>query len=383
MKKTPTLKSRMIMAIVGLELGLVSVLAVVTYTTLTSGFKKLEVQIVSLNIKRATVSIDSIVSNYDKKVIDWAEWDDTYNFIKDLNNEYKVSNLVEETMLNLHVDEMLFFDESGVLKYATAPAGILAKEPTFPEDVEDFLIDNEKIISDLTANNISSGLVKTEDGIMMYSAHSITKSNGMGESVGTIVFARYIGPWLEEDMSNIIQLPVIRGMGSDHKANKANPITVDAKNKKVYGHFWLPVVNDTEEVVFQFEMNRDIWIEGLTDMNILLLSSGLTTLILGIVSYFILHKAIISDLLKLGSEITEITKKSGAGLTQKQGVNFEIDQMRENVNLLLSVIDKSKKETESKAGDFDKINKLMVGRELKMIELKNEIEDLKKEKKDA
>jgi sensor domain CHASE-containing protein len=380
MKKPWSLKARANLVSVGMVFGMIIVLSIIIYSFMSAGFENLELNFAKKNTLRSTESFKSIVLNFDKKIIDWAEWDDTYKFIKDLNKEYILSNLGETTMNNLQVDEILFFDELGNIRYATAPAEVLLDEPTFPEDVENLLIDNEIITNELSSQNKSSGLIKTEDGILMYSAHSITKSNGTGDPIGTLVFARYIGPWLAEEMSNIIQLPVVLDTNPIHGANDKNTIIVDAKNKKIYGHFLLSIVNDTNKVALQFEMNRDIWLEGMKSMTYLLLAAGVVAIAMGTVNYLVLYKIILKDLLKFKNEVSGIAKMSGEGVTTKQGLNLEIDDLRENVNSLLNIINESKKTTENKVNELDKMNKLMIGRELKMIELKKRIQELEKVK---
>jgi sensor domain CHASE-containing protein len=380
MKKPWSLKARANLVSVGMVFGMIIVLSIIIYSFMSAGFENLELNFAKKNTLRSTESFKSIVLNFDKKIIDWAEWDDTYKFIKDLNKEYILSNLGETTMNNLQVDEILFFDELGNIRYATAPAEVLLDEPTFPEDVENLLIDNEIITNELSSQNKSSGLIKTEDGILMYSAHSITKSNGTGDPIGTLVFARYIGSWLAEEMSNIIQLPVILDTNPIHGANDKNTIIVDAKNKKIYGHFLLSIVNDTNKVALQFEMNRDIWLEGMKSMTYLLLAAGVVAIAMGTVNYLVLYKIILKDLLKFKNEVSGIAKMSGEGVTTKQGLNLEIDDLRENVNSLLNIINESKKTTENKVNELDKMNKLMIGRELKMIELKKRIQELEKVK---
>jgi sensor domain CHASE-containing protein len=380
MKKPWSLKARANLVSVGMVFGMIIVLSIIIYSFMSAGFENLELNFAKKNTLRSTESFKSIVLNFDKKIIDWAEWDDTYKFIKDLNKEYILSNLGETTMNNLQVDEILFFDELGNIRYATAPAEVLLDEPTFPEDVENLLIDNEIITNELSSQNKSSGLIKTEDGILMYSAHSITKSNGTGDPIGTLVFARYIGSWLAEEMSNIIQLPVVLDTNPIHGANDKNTIIVDAKNKKIYGHFLLSIVNDTNKVALQFEMNRDIWLEGMKSMTYLLLAAGVVAIAMGTVNYLVLYKIILKDLLKFKNEVSGIAKMSGEGVTTKQGLNLEIDDLRENVNSLLNIINESKKTTENKVNELDKMNKLMIGRELKMIELKKRIQELEKVK---
>ncbi|MEQ8172251.1 MAG: CHASE4 domain-containing protein [Candidatus Eremiobacterota bacterium] len=39
---------------------------------------------------------------------DWAPWDDTYRFVKDLNKSYSEANLQNTTLVNLRVNIVIF-----------------------------------------------------------------------------------------------------------------------------------------------------------------------------------------------------------------------------------------------------------------------------------
>ena len=55
------------------------------------------------------------VSQLDQKASDWSNWDDTYAFVKDHNKKYVDSNLQNESLANLGIDYMLFFNSSNQL----------------------------------------------------------------------------------------------------------------------------------------------------------------------------------------------------------------------------------------------------------------------------
>lgn len=375
MKKTWPLKVRAIVVSVGLALVFLLALATLIFTVLSGGFKRLELELVDRNVRRLDGSYNYILKNFQKKQIDWAEWDDTYEFIADLNDDYKKSNLLSSSLGEIDIDEMLFYDETGVLKHATAASGIAEKEGDFPGDMENFLIDNKNIRDEMTANKVSGGLIKTDNGTMIYSGHLILKSNGEGPSRGFIVFGRYIGNWLEDEISDIIQLPVVLDDTDVHNSSETNPIVIT--DGKIYAYFWLPVIGDTKKLGLQLEMDRDVWIAGQKNMNYLMFAAGIFALACAFGNYLVLYKVVLKDLLKFRNEVAEITRRRGEGYITQFGSNLEIDELRGDINTLLKELNDSKAEIENKAGESEKMNKLMIGRELKMIQLKKEIEEAK------
>ena len=57
--------------------------------------------------------IENEKENLNSILMDWAYWDDTYNFINNRNPEYVKSNLNEESLENLSLNMMLFVNQSG------------------------------------------------------------------------------------------------------------------------------------------------------------------------------------------------------------------------------------------------------------------------------
>ena len=94
------------------------------------------------------------------------------------------------------------------------------------------------------------------------------------------------------------------------------------------------------------------------------------------ISYFVKPVEIINEIVK---------KVSGGDLSQRIDVksNDEFSDLAQNINKLVVNLEKNIKDVESKEGErtnqLEKVNNSMVGRELKMIELKKEILDLRRQ----
>ncbi|MEM2030942.1 MAG: CHASE4 domain-containing protein, partial [Archaeoglobaceae archaeon] len=50
--------------------------------------------------------------------IDWAFWDDTYEFIEDRNERYIASNLVERTFIDAKINMILFINKNGEVMFS-------------------------------------------------------------------------------------------------------------------------------------------------------------------------------------------------------------------------------------------------------------------------
>ena len=82
--------------VVGLTLlGLLVTAFVVSRGILSQGFADLEETETQANVQRALSALSVESSDVDTLVKDWAEWDDTYAFIEDSNDEYIDSNLID------------------------------------------------------------------------------------------------------------------------------------------------------------------------------------------------------------------------------------------------------------------------------------------------
>lgn len=370
MKKTISLKARTIIVSLGSSFILIFVLFGFIYVLISQGFKNLEITFSQKDVARAKESYNSIISNYEKKVIDWALWDDTYQFIDDLNETYIESNLVPSTLQNIQVDNMLFYGLDGRIKHAVDTTG------STPANMDDLLLSNTKIFDELKTKMASNGLVRISGSVFLYTGHAILTSDGEGDPRGYIFFCRRIGDWLPEDLSRLIQLPVTWDRVDIHNVTVDNPTVFETE--KIYAHIWLPIINDPESFRLQIEIQRNIWAQGVKSMTYLLTALIVVAIAGAFVNYYLFYVNIIRDILKFKSNVSELAQNEGRGEIQETGENLEIDSLRRDLNMLLKLMNEFRNQAENKARDLDSANRLMIGREVKMAEMKKNIFELRK-----
>jgi len=78
-------------------------------------FQKLETEEGEKNANRCVEAIEREIHHLNVLTHDWSAWDDTVEFVHDLNEEYIETNLVDSTFLYAHLNMICFYDLKGNL----------------------------------------------------------------------------------------------------------------------------------------------------------------------------------------------------------------------------------------------------------------------------
>lgn len=104
-------------------IGIMAVMLILTagmvylilHTVMQDKINILEDKYIIENVERTKKEIFKEIEVLDTIVMDWAVWDNSYQFMIDKNPEYIKANLSEDTLNNLKINIMLFIDNKGNL----------------------------------------------------------------------------------------------------------------------------------------------------------------------------------------------------------------------------------------------------------------------------
>lgn len=157
---------------------------------LLNSIRELEKQHTAEHMTRVYSGITYELNDLKKTAIDWAEWNDTYDFVFGNNETYIQDNLNANFLFNLRVDAMVFMDASGNFVYAQQLSENKDELQDVPQNVKDLLHaligDNQDI------NNRVQGVLSIPAGAMLVAANPILTSNGEGPIHGNMVLYRYL-----------------------------------------------------------------------------------------------------------------------------------------------------------------------------------------------
>lgn len=164
-------------------------------------FTKLEDQSVQQNAARAVDLLEAQVDMLGVQSSDWAFWDDTYDFMANRNKAYIASNMANESIKELGLTYMLFYDTNGALVYRKSTTAASESVVMIQKLSELFSPSAGLLVR--SDNDVRKGVVAMNDQALLFYSRPILTSDKTGPFRGTIVFAHILD---QQDAAQISEL---------------------------------------------------------------------------------------------------------------------------------------------------------------------------------
>ncbi len=418
-------KKKTILILILTNLILIIGIYLISYNFIMNEFYKIEEEKAGDNIERALNLLARDIAGLSQSNKDWGQWDDTYNFMIDKNSEYIPLNYNLDSLSILNVNDVLIVDNNKKV--------IFSKEYEFDEWEEEEMSSDELntflSLINFTEDN-KAGVLIYEDKFTITSIQKILHSGGEGKSEGYLIMARHIDEEEIEIINDIAQLEIkfykykdplptdfeeaiISSEGNDEYYNilsgkaildedsripyyKEENINIRGKihtmplNNDVYTAFtFLDDMTGKSGIIFRVDLDREVVNQGKQTLNLILLILVGLGFILTLLTYIITDSFILKRLMKLNISIKGITNNNNNNNNNNKLLSYEnrydeISELYSSINEMLREINKGHKdvknyvyELEKKIKELEKFQELTSDRELKMIELKKQLEELK------
>jgi len=380
------------------------VLCVYTISTLiiSKSYLSIEKEDAVENIERVDDVIKNTASELRLKLVDWAFWDDTYEFMGDKNEAYIKSNLKNVSISNLKINAMVFVDTKGEIVFKKM-IDHETLEDMSSESIGAYVLSHENLTQYESPEKSVSGVILLPEGPFIVSSSPILTSNADGSPRGSLIFGKFLKDTLVQSLEklthisfalyefNSTTLPADVLKAKSLLLGKETHVIDQTFKNKVVGYKIINDINGDSALLLRIESDRKLYNQGRFTIYFFIGLTALFIIFFGIALMFFLERFVISRLLTLGTEVDKIDPNGDVLSKVKEGSYDEIGRLAEKINTMLRALDSSKKvekhamdnmrlvgaELASRLEEIEKTNGLMVGRELKMIELKKEIEALK------
>ena len=375
----------------------------ISQKVILESFISLEKDQIETNLKRVDFSFQNAISELNVKLGDWAVWDDSYNFIKDKNEEFIKSNLTNVAFTTLKINTMFFVNKEDEIIFSKMID--LDTEEYIPlDELSSFITKNINLFKFTDLEGSFSGVISLREGNLIFVSRPILTSEGEGPIAGFMLFGKFINKDFLDSINLVTQqtvdiypynssleiddLILAKSNLSKEKKYFVNPL--DENN--IGGYLLLYDVFNNPVSILKIIYDRDIYIEGQKTLSVFSLITVFSMIFFGFIIILFFEFLVISRILKLKKNILNISREETFKSRIKVENDDEFGELAFSINNMLDQIQISK-EKEIFSGEKEKmsneklkeklletsnLNKIMVGREMEMIKLKEEISKLKK-----
>ncbi|TXH00540.1 MAG: PAS domain S-box protein [Candidatus Moraniibacteriota bacterium] len=245
-------------------------------TVLLREFRDIEKQSVVENVRRAHDALQSKIDELGVKVSDWGQWDDTYEFVEDQNEEYLTANLQDSALALLNIQFVVITDAQGKILFKKEIGIETDEEVPFSPDFESYIETHRTLTQHTDSQSLHSGIVPLGEKTLAVVARAITSSDGTAPVHGTIIFAFTIDDQFQKKISDTTHLTT--HLLSYREAESQSDFLEFDRDQETFGDVLEVIPQETDEIVrgymvvagidnesalvIRVELPRDVYREG-------------------------------------------------------------------------------------------------------------------------
>ncbi len=355
-KKIVAIVFMVVLAFLGLQL-------VMDYLYVLPTIEKLETEAVEKDIKRAVMSVRRELDYLSSLCQSWAEWDDSYRFMNDRNQEFIDSNLGERSFVNNRVALIFFIDLEGRVVWGKCYSEGLGEFISINEFPEKNWPRDQYLLQHRQNGSVIEGYMDSSEGTMMIVARPIVPGSGSGAARGTLVMGKSLCHNCIDLLRERTQVDVeLWPMESDtmppeachvqEKLSDNHPTFVDRSSDWIYGYTAFYDFFDKPVLMLRTRTWRTIYKEFLEGFVAdIFFHLGVAVLLVFLLCFF-LQRAIGRPLTLFSKTITEIKSGGQMKRVDLKIVDDDIGRLQNEFNLMVQRLSDEALEREQVESDL-------------------------------
>ncbi|APV44490.1 PAS domain S-box-containing protein [Dehalogenimonas formicexedens] len=339
----------------------IALILVISDTILLRNYDALDHEHMSQHLDLIANTMDDHMANLNKVNLDWAEWDDTYEFMQNRNPGYVESNLVASIFENLGIDLIMYVDVAGnvVWQGSRAPSGMA----DIPAESINTLKTTGASLFVVAGEQSNTGFVTLGGRPLMVVSSPVLTSNGLGPSRGFLVWGRYITPdygtVLTQRMLTEVGLNFPDAWNSDENAKTA------LDNLKSSDR-WISPVNGNQITAYEaiddlqgnpaflikVTASREYLLQGTSTVRSMTLALGTAMAALGVVLFLMMGRIVVVPLSLLNGAVARIRTDGDEKQRVPDAGNDEVASLGKAINNTLERLEESQKALKKAAEEW-------------------------------
>jgi two-component system, NtrC family, sensor kinase len=291
--------------VVGVGLvGALGAIYAIASTILLSSFAKVERQQVEGNVAQAIDALEDEMTLLNNRVVDYATWDENYQFVQGRNDDFCETDITEVTFVSGNVNFITIARNPAQLICLKGFDFTQKKSIPFVEGLQSYLT-ADRLLKNPTVESQHQGLLKLPEGLLMVVSKPVLTSEGEGPIRGSMVMGRYLDAATVESLSQSTRLalavqPLDAPMPADCQTAKlaltqSNAVFVMPLNQdSVAGYALLKDLYGKPVALLRVTTQRTVYQQGLLSLKYLGVSLLLVGGVAGGVIWLLLKRVVAS-----------------------------------------------------------------------------------------
>jgi diguanylate cyclase (GGDEF)-like protein len=332
------------------KLGVTSVALVallfVTFSVVMPAFRGLEEREVGRNWSRVQQTLAASGDALLTRAFDWAEWDDSYQFILDRNEEFVSTNFMSTTLDKMELSAMTFLDNNGRMVFETKTSQTVR----FSGFGDHFFASLEGV----KPGKSLGGMKVFEGRTYIFALRPVLKTGGKGKQAGWMIWAEELDQSAINKLSDQLGLRIdlkdfngsARSNGLSYSFPTATEIAASATINNYRGQpRWILTVHDGREI---FSLAKQTVVQmGVLQAVVLL------TMLLGL--SWLIKRVIITRIENMTGDVQCVNPAKGDRFVRVDGSD-EITLLGTKINNMLMALSDSAQEIEGQKSKLIDIN---------------------------
>jgi len=344
------LQNKTLLAVGVTVLGLTGVLLWIAHTVVLGSIRELEQRDALHEVELSQAALRDELSKVELLVVDWAAWDDTFEFLVDGNPEYVDSNLDAETFASAGMACAAFLRTDGSLVWGAALDEEAEELTELPAGLLDHLADDLPLRAQGEARVTASGALALPDGLLLVASCPVTDSEATLDARGVMLFGRWLDQDLSAEIADRIGLELeLRRLDSPMAEEERRAIerlsageeaVLTLRNQEwIWGYGLLPAVDGTPAALVEIPIRRAVWLRGLSMFRFLIGAVvGMGLAFCGL-ALLLLHKLVLARLGRIAGAIHGIESTGDPSRRLPEIGEDELGDLARSFNLALNRVE--------------------------------------------
>ncbi|MGC8879219.1 MAG: response regulator [Anaerolineae bacterium] len=341
-----SLRVKVLAAIGAILIALMALLFHLSFVIVVRGFNQLETRYAVRDVERAREALADELAGLDSTTADYAFWDDTYAYMESRNPGYVISNFVDQTFVNNHLNVILLTDTAGHLVYGKAFD--LGQETEMPLP-DDLLEQIAPLLPLADPQSYRRGILPLAEGPMLLTARPILTSDALGPPRGTLIMGRTLNAALLQRLGDMLHLPFTvhhredADLPSDVKEvadNLRDTVVVRALNEETLaGYGQVSDIFGQPSYIVRVGQPRDIYAQGMATARYFAAAVLLAAVAFSTLGLVALDRWVLRRVLELSAALKGIAANGVLSRRVEAQGRDEIAHLAASINHLLKTVE--------------------------------------------